>query len=153
MPASTQVATTAGAALSISAALPSTVDAAGYAALSYTEVKEATDLGSIGREYNLVDHSPLSTRGVQQFKGSFRDGAMTVQLGWAPGDPGQVLVETALNSDAYRSFKLLHQNGSTIYFQALVTSAPLNLGGQDQITGKTMNLAIKSGSIVVVHPV
>jgi hypothetical protein len=152
MPASTQVATTAGAALSASAALPTTVDGAGYAALTWTAVKEVTDAGSIGREYNLVEHSPLATRGVQQFKGSYRDGTMTLQLGWAPGDPGQALIETALNSDSYQSFKLLHQNGSTLYFQALVTSAPLNLGSQDQITAKTVNLAIKSGSIVVVHP-
>lgn len=152
MPASTKVATTAGSSLAISAVLPAAITPSAYAALTYTPIKEATDLGAIGRTYNVVNHSPVDDRGVVKIKGSFDDGTMTIQLGWAPGDPGQALVETALDDDDFYAFCLTHQNGTKKYFQAQVTSAPVNFGGVDTVTGTTVNLAIKSGTIKTVNP-
>lgn len=152
MAASSTPVTSAGSTIGISASLPASLTASGYTALTYTDIGEVTDGGSIGRTYNIVNHSPLATRGVVKLKGSFDDGTVTLQLAYAPGNAGQVLVETALNDDDFYSFELELQNGTIIYFQAQVTSAPVNVGSVDTVTGMTVNLAVKSGSIVKKQP-
>jgi len=152
MPAATEAMTSAGSTVSISATLPASLTKTAYAALTYTEIGEITDGGSVGRTYNLVSHSPLATRGTVQKKGSFSDGTVTLQAAYAPGDAGQVLVQTALNDDEYYAFAEELQDGTIIYYQAQVTSAPVNVGGVDSITGTTITLAVKSGSIVFAYP-
>lgn len=152
MAASTEPVTSAGSTIAISATLPASLTSTAYAALTFTDIGEVTDGGSIGRTYNTVNHSPLASRGVVKLKGSFDDGTMTLQLAYAPGDAGQVLLETALDDDDFYAFELTLQNGTIVYFQAQVTSAPINVGTVDTITGMTVNLAIKSGSIIKKHP-
>lgn len=152
MPASSSPVTSAGTKIEISASLPATLTATAYGALTYTEIGEITDAGSIGRTYNTVNHQPLATRGVQKLKGSYDDGTQTLQVAYAPGNPGQVLVETALDDDDYYSFKETLQNGTIIFYQAQVISAPVNVGTADTITGATIGLSVKSGSIIKKHP-
>jgi hypothetical protein len=152
MAGATSAFTSAGTSIAISAALPATVTPTAYAALTYTEIGEITDGGAIGRTYNMVNHSPLATRGVVKLKGSYDDGTMTVQAAYAPGGAGQALVETALDDDDFYSFKVTLQDGTIKFFQAQVTSAPVNIGGVDTVTGTTFNLSIKSGSIKTVLP-
>lgn len=144
--------TTAGSSLAISATLPAAVTPTGYAAVTFTTINEITDLGAIGRVYNIVTHNPVATRGTQKLKGSYNDGDMSVKMAYAPGDPGQALLLTALDDDDFYSFKLTLQDGTVKYFEAQVSSLPTEAGGVDTITGSTAALAIKSGTIVTVLP-
>jgi hypothetical protein len=152
MSGATSAFTSAGTTLAISAALPASVTPTAYAALSYTTIGEITDAGEIGRTYNEVTHSPIGTRGTVKLKGSYTDGTQTLQVAYAPGDAGQVLLETALDDDAFYSFKMTLQDGTVKYYQALVMSAPVNVGGVDSVTSSTISLSIKSGSIKTVLP-
>jgi len=152
MAGATEAFTSAGSTLAISAALPTTVTETDYAALSYTEIGEITDLGSTGRTYNIVRHNPVKTRGTVKLKGSFDDGTKTVQAAYAPGNAGQALLATALDDDAFYSFKETLQDGTIKYFQAMVASAPVNVGTVDQVTGTTFAVEIKSGSIITALP-
>ncbi len=152
MPGATEAFTSAGSELAISAALPATPNAVGFAALTWVDIEEVTDQGATGRTYNIVNHQPLKSRGVVKLKGSFNDGAKTVQAAYAPGDPGQALVATALDDDDFYSFRETLQDGTIKYFLAQVTSAPTNVGGADTVTGTTFNLEIKSGSLITVLP-
>lgn len=152
MAGATEAFTSAGTTIAISAARPASVTPTAYAALTYTTVGEITDAGSIGRTYNEVTHSPLGTRGTQKLKGSYNDGTQTLQLAYAPGNAGQALIQTALDDDDYYSFKATLQDGTIAYYQALVMSAPLNIGGVDTVTNSTVGLSIKSGSIKIVLP-
>lgn len=152
MPGALEAFTAAGTIVSLSASVPASVTASAYAALTYTEVGEITDGGSIGRTYNMVDHLPLSKRGRVKLKASYDDGTMTIQAAFAPGDAGQQLVETALDDDSFYSVKVELQDGTVIYSQAQVTSAPVNIGTADSVVGTTFTLAIKSGSIIRVLP-
>lgn len=152
MAGATAAFTTAGSTLAISAALPASVTATAYGALTFTPIGEITDLGSIGRTYAEVTHNPVGSRGTIKKKGSYNDGTMTVQAAYVPGDAGHVIVATALGDDAYYSFKLLYQDGTIKFFQAQVMSAPVNAGTVDTITGTTFNLSIKSGSIITKLP-
>jgi hypothetical protein len=87
-----------------------------------------------------------------KLKGSYNDGTKTVQAAYAPGNAGQALVATALDDDSFYSFKETLQDGTIKYFQAMVASAPVNVGTVDQVTGTTFNVEIKSGSIVTDLP-
>jgi len=148
MPGSTEAMTSAGTTLAISAALPASITKTAYAALTYTPIGEVTDGGTIGRTYNIVNHNPLATRGTVKLKGSYDDGTMAIKMAYAPGNAGQALVETALDDDAFYAFELTLQDGTIKYFEAQVSSAPVAVGTVDTITGSTVNLNIKSGTIV-----
>jgi hypothetical protein len=152
MSGATEAFTSAGSTLAISATLPASITPTAYAALSYTTIGEITDAGALGRTYNVVNHNPLGSRGTVKLKGSYDDGTMTVQMAYAPGDAGQALLETALDDDDFYAFKLTLQDGTVKYFEAMVTSAPTNVGSVDTVTGATVGLAVKSGTIKTVLP-
>ncbi len=150
--------TAAGTTLGVSAGLPATHDAAGFGALTFTNVAEITDFGEIGRIYNEILHNPVGARATYKFKGSYNDGNMALQLARAEGvvgDAGLTIIDTALDSDSNFAFVIeLNDNptGTTntfLYFQGKVMSAPDQIGGVDTIVSKTVNLSV-DGSIVVV---
>jgi hypothetical protein len=89
------VKTSAGSTIAISAATPATFNAAGYGALTFTTIGEVTDLGEFGRDYALVTHNPIATRGTVKRKGSFNEGTMDMKLGLDTDDAGQILAKAA----------------------------------------------------------
>ena len=136
------VRTSAGTTLKVSASAPATFDVAGYSALTYTTVGEITDLGEFGREYTLVTHNPVGTRGTQKFKGSFNEGTMTLSLGLDTDDAGQILMKAALLADTPYSFVVTTQNGDKYYFRAMVMSFKVGVGSVDSITTATCTLEL-----------
>ena len=143
------VQTSAGTTMAVSDALPATNDDTGFAALTWEDVGEVTDLGEFGRQYNLVTHLPLGSRQLQKFKGSFDDGKIAVQLGRDTSDAGQVDLEAGLASDNNYSFRITIQDGTIFYFQAKVMSFTTGVGGADSITGGTVNLEIDQAIVRV----
>ncbi len=140
------VRSSAGTTLKISAATPATFNAAGYEALTFTNIGEVTDLGEFGREFNLVTHNPLGSRGTVKLKGSFNEGSINVQLGLDTDDAGQILAKTASQSDNDYSFNVTTQNGDDYYFQAKVMSFKVGIGSVDGVTGATIMLEITTSS-------
>ena len=145
--------TSAGTTIEISAALPATYDKTAFAALAYTEIGEVSDLGEFGREYNIVKFNPLKDRRTVKRKGSFDDGTVQVQLAKAATDAGQILLKSAVNSDASHSVKIVLQDGTTFYFTAQVSSSTVNVGNVDQITSSTFKLEIDNDIIEIVPAV
>lgn len=143
----------AGSTIKISAATPASFDATGYAALTMSALGEVTDLGEFGREYNLITHSPIGSRGVQKLKGSFNQGSISVQMALDTKDAGQILAKTASTSDSDYSFLVTTQNGDKYYFQAKVMSFKTNIGGVDSITSATMmlELTVNAAGVGVVE--
>lgn len=145
------VRTSAGTTLRISASAPVTFDGSGYNTL-FTDspppplVGEITDLGEFGREFALVTHNPVGSRGTQKFKGSFNEGTMTLSLGLDTDDAGQILMKAASISDNDYSFMVTTQNGDKYYFQAKVMSWKVGVGGVDQITTATATLELTTNS-------
>lgn len=147
------VRTSAGTTLAITASAPATFNAAGYAALTFSNIGEITDLGEFGREYNLVTHNPVGDRGTVKLKGSFNEGQMTLQLGLDNSDAGQALAKDAVESDNNYSFKLTLQDGSVYYFQAQVMSFKISVGNVDQVTSATimLELTTSDGGVGVIE--
>ena len=144
--------TSAGTTIGISAALPATYVQAAFAALTYTEIGEVSDLGEFGREYNIVKFNPLKDRRTVKRKGSFDDGTVQVQLAKAATDAGQILLKSAVNSDVSHSVKIVLQDGTTFYFTAQVSSSTVNVGNVDQITSSTFKLEIDNDIIEILPP-
>ena len=145
--------TSAGTTLKISASVPASFNVAGYSALTFTAVGEITDLGEFGREFTLVTHNPVGSRGTQKFKGSFNEGTMNLSLGLDTDDAGQVLMKAASLSDGPYSFEVTTQNGDTYYFQAMVMSFKVGVGSVDSITTATctLELTTSAGGVGIVE--
>ena len=115
--------TSAGSTLRVTAVAPATFDAAGYGTIFPASpvaanplVGEITDLGEFGREYALVTHQPLATRGTKKYKGSFNSGTIQISLANDKEDAGQDILRIAQNSDADYYFEIKDQKGNKSYF-------------------------------------
>lgn len=144
--------TSAGTTLGISAALPATYDATAFALLTFTSIGEITDMGEFGREYALVTHNPLGDRRTVKRKGSYNDGALTMSLGRVPSDAGQALLLTARDDDDSYAFVVTLQDGTKQYFSAQVMSYTTSVGSVDQITGASVMVEIDNDIIEVAAP-
>jgi hypothetical protein len=143
--------TSAGTTLTVSASIPATFDGAGYAAVFTASpgpavVGEITDLGEFGREFALVTHMPVGSRGTQKFKGSFNEGTMSLSLGLDTDDAGQIIMKTASLSDNNFSFQVTTQSGDKYFFQAKVMSWKVNVAGVDSITTATATLELTTNA-------
>jgi len=147
--------TSAGTRFGITATAPATFDAAGYGALSFTDIGDIVDGGSVGKTYNVTNHNPVGDRATYKIKGSYNNGTQTLQGAKVPDDPGQIIVLQAVDSDADFYFSVeLNDNpdgltNTFLYYSAIVTSAPTNIGGVDSITDTTYTVDI-SGDVIEV---
>ena len=144
--------TSAGTKLHISASAPATYNSTGFAALTWTEIGEVSEMGEFGRQYNLVTFNTLGDRRTVKRKGSYNDGTIACQMARVPDDTGQTILVTAVNSDASYSIKVTLQDGTVFYTTAQVMSYTTNIGNVDQITSATVNLEIDNDIIEVPAP-
>lgn len=133
----------------LSAGVPATIDSIGFGALSYTEIKELTDIGMIGPEKSVILHNPVRENVTYKLPGSRNNGSLDLKGARAPTDPGQILLIAAEAGTAPYAVKVELQNGTFLYAQVLVMSYKTSIGGQNQITGMESKLEI-SGAIVTV---
>ncbi len=151
MAGATEAFTSAGSSIAICLSAPATETEAGYEALTFEEVGEVVDIPEFGKEYNLVTHNPLSDRRTRKKKGSYNLGAFTLNMARAPGDAGQADMITGLDEDEPPSFRVGLQDGTFMYFRALIMSYKTGIGTVDQITAASAMLEIDS-EIVEVAP-
>lgn len=150
--AATEAFTSAGTNIAIVNDAPATEDAAGYAAQAHLDIGEVVDIPEFGKEYNLVTHNPLRTRRTRKYKGSYNLGSVTLNMARAPGDAGQAEALAALNLDDPSSFEVTLQDGTKMYFMALVMSYKTSVGTVDSITAASVTLEIDSEIVEVPAP-
>ena len=144
--------TSAGTTLGVSATAPATYDVAGFTALTFIAVGEITDMGEYGRQYNLVTHNPLGDRRTVKRKGSYNDGALSLQLARVSDDAGQAVLVAALDTDDSVACEVVLQDGTKQYMTAQVMSYTTGVGSVDQITNAACNLEIDNDIIEVAAP-
>jgi len=110
--------------LSVSAATPATFDASGYAALTWTEVGEASEVPEFGAAYSAVTFTPLKTGIVNKFHGELNYGSITIPLGYDSSDAGQIILLAALASKDEISFRETRSDGTIRYIMGKVMSFP-----------------------------
>lgn len=141
--------TSAGTTILISASAPATYNAVGFAALTYTEIGEVSELGEFGRTYNIVTFNPLGDRRTVKRKGAYNDGTISAQMARVPSDAGQAILTAALAIDDSYSIKVVLQDGTIFYFSAQIASYTTNVGSVDQITSASVNIEIDNDIIEV----
>lgn len=126
--------TAAGTALAISAASPATEDAAGYAALTYTEIGQIEKIGAVGATFAKVEFKPLKGA-VQKHKGSPDYGSLQPSMAHDSNDAGQTLLRTAADDATSKrySFMVTLSTGDKRYFQGRVFGYPEAIDGADSI--------------------
>lgn len=142
--------TAAGSTLAISAAHPATEDAAGYAALTYTEIGQIEKIGAFGATFNKVEFTPLKGP-KQKHKGSVDYGSLQPSMAHDDADAGQTLLRTAgadATSTLY-SFKVTLADGAKRYFQGRVFGYPESVDGADTILMATPTVEIDTKIVKV----
>lgn len=146
---STLAFSSAGSQVLISAGVPATFDAAGFAALTFTPIGEVTDIGVVGPESSVILHNPVASNTTYKFKSTRNNGVIALKGGRAVADPGQVILLAAEASNSPYSMKIVLQDLSVLYFQTLVMSYKTSIGSVSQITSFESNCEV-SGDIVTV---
>jgi hypothetical protein len=126
--------TAAGSTLAISAGVPATQDAAGFAALTYTVVGGVEKIGTIGASFAKVEFQPLNGP-KEKLKGSADYGSLQPSLAHNETDAGQVLLRTSADNltNTLYAFKVTYQDGSKRYFQGRTFGYPENTDGADTV--------------------
>lgn len=141
--------TAAGTTFGISLTLPATEDAAGYAALTFLDVGEVTNIDEYGRVYELVTSNPLSSRRVKKYKGSYDEGSFSITYDITFDDAGQVAVTTARDDDANAAIEIVHQDGTIDYMSVKVMSTTTAVGTLDSMLEGSTSVEIDSDIIRV----
>lgn len=142
--------TAANASIAVSAALPATFDAAGFAALTYIPIGEVTSLGSVkGRTYNLAKHAPVSSAQQIEKKASYTLGSADFMVAWDAKDAGQMIIDAAEKDYKTYAFKVTLQDGSINYFTAQVMKFVQNVGTVDNVVQGDFALLRQTDSITV----
>jgi hypothetical protein len=147
------VVSSVGTIVSVSATAPSTYDATGFAALTWADCGELADLPSFGAEAALATHTPLKSGVVAKRRGSLNFGSLTLTMALSAEDTGQAIIqdkgEAAAGVDASVSVKVALVSGEIQYFTGQVMSYKTNVGNADAITMAEVTLEIDNSVIKV----
>jgi hypothetical protein len=126
--------TAAGSTLAISAGNPATDDAAGYAALTFTEIGGIDKIGALGATFAKVEFQPLKGP-KQKHKGSPDYGSLTPSMAYDGADAGQNLLRTASDDATSKlySFLVTYPTGEKRYCQGRVFGYPETVDGADSV--------------------
>ena len=145
--------TAAGSTLAISVAAPATQDAAGFAALTFTNIGQVEKIGTFGASSAEVTFNPLN--GVKQtFKGSVDYGKLQPSMALDSSDAGQAILRTSSDDRSQKlySFKVTLQDGSKFYCQGRTFGMPRNVDGVDSMVMVNPMIAICAQPVEVVAP-
>ena len=138
--------------ISTTATPPATYDAAGYAALTYAEVGEVVDAGTLSAEYNITEHNTVNKRDIQKLKGSRDNGSQDYSLGFDSVDEGQVAMQYALDSDDNYHVKIALKSGAFIYYSGLISKFDIVFGTADDVVGAETSVQINKRRVFVPAP-
>lgn len=129
---------------------------ADYEAMTWTEIGEVEDLGTIGDTAADVTFESMQDGRVRHFAGPFDAGTANIVCGCVIDDAGQSAVETAFSGRLLKAFKLemtdrpdsSHTN-TIRYFGARCLSQAVNHGNARNVVRRNMTLGINTAVIDV----
>jgi len=133
-----------GTCLSVSAALPATYNAAGFNALTFTQVGELESVGEMVIRRNTGEFSNLCTGNTSIIKGNRQAITVSVVCALDEDDAGQVLMMASEASNNLYSFRVTRSNGAKDYFVGTVVSAGMQFGGDTDVVKAPYDIGIQS---------
>jgi len=132
--------------------------ASDFSAVTWVEVKQLTNLGSLGDEAQSVTADLLGEQRTQSAKGTRRAAVMTVEVAILPTDLGQQAMIAAEASPFNYPFKVelndkpaagASPKNSTRLFVGQVMTSPENYGGANDVTRQSYNVQPNSNIVRV----
>jgi hypothetical protein len=150
--------TATGAKVFIAPAQPTIpVDAAAYAALTWTEITLLESIGEYGDQSSVVTAAVLGDGRMRKAKGARDAGEASIVAFPKATDPGQLAIIAAESTYNLYPIKVVLPNrlvaGGTDeinYFMGLVTSKRRNIGANDNIVRDTYGIAVNSAITYVL---
>lgn len=144
--------TSTGVKIYISTQLPATFDLAGYGALTWTEIKEVTNIVPPSPSYQVVTHEPLKTGIKQKNKGFVDYGDPTIDYALDTSDTGQQMLQSAASGatkNLEHSFKLTYPNGDIRYFSGRVFSSLEGGFSANSMVSGTSNVGVSRAVVKI----
>ncbi len=148
--AHTAVATFTDTVYAISASLPVTYDAAGYADtdIIYTTIGKVSDFTPYGSKRATGTFNPIAGA-IEKYKGAPNYGDGDLVCGDVPADAGQVILKAAEASQNHYSIKITYPDGEIHYLDVLVSSWQLQGGKENTPITRTATLGICKAPVIV----
>lgn len=134
---------------------PATLDAAGYAAKTYTQIKGVTTIPTFGSTTEVVTIQPLEDGFDNKSKGFTNYGSQAFEAGFIEGDAGQALVEQGadgVNKFSNHSMKIEYSNGAVRYYVCQIFGYNETPGAANSTIMIGFNVEINSPIVRVVAP-
>lgn len=139
----------AGTTLHVSASLPATYDAAGYNALSWTQVTDTENIPEFGPSASVNTFNPIDSRITQKSTGSIDYGSVPFGFAHVDGDAGQNILASAMGNNTGISFKVTRTNSKKDYFTGIVSSFTRNHSGVNNFFLGTAKVEINKPIVTV----
>mgnify|MGYP000019795718 FL=1 len=133
----------AGSKLSLSKDAPSSFDQTGFESLTYTDIAEIENAGTVGGSWGMTSHTAIDSLGTQDYKTVKSGTEISLSLAFDPTDAGQNMLQEAFDSVQAYSVKITLSTGYIIYAVAKVGSFDVELGTADAITKASANLKLQ----------
>lgn len=137
-----------GATIACVAASPATVDAPGFAALSYTTIGEIIEFGEIGDTSNDIPIALLAGRNVH-VNGGVDGGEVAFTFAINGSNAGQTILRTNSNTNNVVSFKITDPDGAISYFHSVIANVRDQARNQSNYKGMTGVMRVNSATIRV----
>lgn len=144
--------TSTGVKIYISTQLPATFNLAGYGALTWTEIKEVTNIVPPSPSYQVVTHEPLKSGITQKNKGFVDYGDPTIDYALDTSDTGQQMLQSAASGatkNLEHSFKLTYPNGDIRYFSGRVFSSLEGGFSANSMVSGTSNVGVSRAIVKI----
>jgi hypothetical protein len=152
MPGHSSVATHTDTAYAISASLPATYNAAGYAAVTpYTLIGKVSDFTPYGSERPVNEFVPIAGP-VEYIKGAPRYGSGDIMMADMPLDAGQVILAAAEASQNHYSLKITYPDGEIHYLDVINSSWRISQGKEGAAMMRTGKLSVCKAPVIVAAP-
>jgi len=136
--------TSAGTCLSVCASLPATYNAAGFDALTFTQVGELESVGEMVMRRNTGEFANLCTGNTSIIKGNRQAITVSVVCALDEDDAGQVLMMASEASNDLYSFCVTRSNGAKDYFVGTVVAAGKQFGSDTDAVKAPYDIGIQS---------
>jgi len=144
---------TAGVLVQVSDDVPATFDAAGYEAVTWTNVSGFETVPNIGDGYEMAQFDSVTDGRIPYRAIQTGGDAQDINIADDPEDPGQILMKAAFDaakgSTAERlAFRIMDQNDNYTAAQVLVGTWERQFGGASDIIRRMATVQSIPGTIV-----
>jgi len=134
----------------------STLNRAGFEALSWVEIKGVGSHGEVGSSTNILTYDTWDTDVVQKAKGMTDAGSPEIELARIAADPGQIILRESSLTNLNYAFKMVRNDPTNatgtptvIYNRGLITGPKRPMGRNEDFDLEIYTLGLNQREVLV----